>query len=89
MNLGTAHYLSVRGGGAAKNRGGGYVNFHVVSRGVAFNFDFAVGGGMLILLIIPINKPLPFHLIFQNVAGFLGAKPPRPPSISEYKVTNF
>ena len=27
---------------------------------------------MLILLIIPIKKPLPFHLIFQNVAGFWG-----------------
>ena len=41
--------------------------------GVAFNFDFPVGGVMLIFQIIPIKKPRPFHLIFQNVAGFWGA----------------
>ena len=42
--LGTAHYLSVRG--RLKSRGGGgHVNFHVVSRGVAFNYDFPLGGG--------------------------------------------
>ena len=62
------------GGGRLKSRGGGgHVNFHEVSSGVALNFDFPVGGVMLILLIIPIKKPLPFHLIFQNVAGFWGA----------------
>ena len=37
-----------RGGGGLKSRGVGHVNFHVVSRGVAFNFDFPVGGVMLI-----------------------------------------
>ena len=31
-------------GGGGQKVGGGHVNFHVVSRGVAFNFDFPVGG---------------------------------------------
>ena len=42
MDLGTAHYLSVREGPAKK---GGHVNFHVASRGVTINFDFPAGGG--------------------------------------------
>ena len=32
-------------GGRLKSRGGGHVNFHVASRGVAINFDFPAGGG--------------------------------------------
>ena len=39
-------------GGRLKSRGGGgHVNFHVVSRGVAFNFDLPVGGGGGVMLI--------------------------------------
>ena len=33
LAFGTAHYLSVRGGGRLKSRGGGHMNFHVASRG--------------------------------------------------------
>ena len=41
--------------------------------GVAFNFEFSVGGGggvMLTYMILPIKETLPFYFIFKNLAVF-------------------
>ena len=50
MEIRDRSLFKCQGGGGLKvgTGGGGHVNFHVVSRGVAFNFDFPVGGVMLI-----------------------------------------
>ena len=62
------------GGGRLKCRGGGgHVNFHVISRGVAFKFDSPVEGGHVNIGdyshkgTASINI---FYLMFQSVAGF-------------------
>ena len=60
--------LSVKGG-RLKSRGGGgdHVNFHAVSRdGIAFNFDFPVGGGGHVKIVDYSHNGTASICFFQN-----------------------
>ena len=44
------------GGGQLKVGGGGYMNFHVASRGVTFNLGFLAGEGVMFKLSLTFLK---------------------------------
>ena len=83
-------YMEIRDRSLFKCQGGGlkswgvHVNFHVVTRGVAFNFDFPVVGGHVNIVDYSHKGTASILFDFPNVAGVWGgggAKPPRLPSL--------